>query len=64
MPYVAVYRIREQTLEVLRVYHTARNLSWSLLAGRSWPIPTRPLWDNEQTKEHCPASPHPTRRHL
>jgi addiction module RelE/StbE family toxin len=27
MPYVAVYRIREQTLEVLRVYHTARNLS-------------------------------------
>ena len=27
MPYIAVYRIREQTLEVLRVYHTARKLS-------------------------------------
>lgn len=25
MPYVAVYRVRVQTIEVLRVYHTAQN---------------------------------------
>ena len=25
MPYVAVYRVREQSIEVLRVYHTAQN---------------------------------------
>lgn len=25
MPYVAVYRLREQDIEVLRVYHTAQN---------------------------------------
>ena len=25
MPYVAVYRVREQSIEVLRIYHTAQN---------------------------------------
>jgi addiction module RelE/StbE family toxin len=25
MPYVAVYRVREQALEVLRIYHSARD---------------------------------------
>jgi len=25
MPYVAVYRVREKTLEVVRVYHTAQD---------------------------------------
>lgn len=25
MPYVAVYRLREQTIEVLRIYHGAQN---------------------------------------
>lgn len=27
LPYVAVYRVKEQTIEVLRIYHGARNLS-------------------------------------
>ena len=25
LPYVAVYRVREQSIEVLRIYHTAQN---------------------------------------
>ena len=25
MPYVAVYRVREQTIEVVRIYHAAQN---------------------------------------
>jgi addiction module RelE/StbE family toxin len=25
MPYVAVYRVREQSIEILRIWHTARN---------------------------------------
>ena len=25
MPYVAVYRVREQSIEVLRIWHTAQN---------------------------------------
>jgi addiction module RelE/StbE family toxin len=25
MPYVAVYRVREQSIEVLRIYHTAQD---------------------------------------
>jgi toxin ParE1/3/4 len=27
LPYIAVYRVSEQTIEVLRIYHGARNLS-------------------------------------
>jgi toxin ParE1/3/4 len=27
MPYVAVYRIREQSVEILRIWHTAQNRS-------------------------------------
>jgi addiction module RelE/StbE family toxin len=25
MPYIAVYRVRDQSIEVLRIYHTAQN---------------------------------------
>src|ERR1700682_683647 len=25
LPYVAVYRVREQSIEILRIYHTAQN---------------------------------------
>jgi toxin ParE1/3/4 len=26
LPYIAVYRVRDQTVEVLRIYHGARNI--------------------------------------
>ena len=25
MPYIAVYRVREQSIEILRIYHAAQN---------------------------------------
>jgi plasmid stabilization system protein ParE len=26
MPYIAVYRVKDQTIQVLRIYHAARNM--------------------------------------
>ena len=27
LPYIAIYRVKEQTVEILRIYHGARNRS-------------------------------------